>query len=73
MPPFKNGVIKGYDESGFSFLQIMKVTSPLILKNKNVALNFQWKSIQRQIRIEGLIDKMNSDESDEYYNSNIIW
>ena len=33
------------------------------------ALIFHWKSLQRQIRIEGLIEKLNPKKSDKYYNS----
>ena len=63
-------LLKGYDESGFRFFTNYESNKSIdIEQNKNVALNFHWKSLQRQIRIEGLIDKLNTDESDEYYNS----
>ena len=63
-------LLKGYDESGFRFFTNYESNKSIdIEQNKNVSLNFHWKSLQRQIRIEGLIDKLKSDESDEYYNS----
>ncbi len=63
-------LLKGYNESGFRFFTNYESNKSIdIEQNKNVALNFHWKSLQRQIRIEGLIDKLNSDQSDEYYNS----
>ena len=63
-------LLKGYDDSGFRFFTNYESNKSIdIDQNKNVALNFHWKSLQRQIRIEGLIDKLNTDESDEYYNS----
>jgi len=63
-------LLKGYDESGFRFFTNYESNKSIdIEQNKNVSLNFHWKSLQRQIRIEGLIDKLNSDQSDKYYNS----
>jgi len=63
-------LLKGYDESGFRFFTNYESNKSIdIEQNKNVSLNFHWKSLQRQIRIEGLIDKLNSNESDKYYNS----
>ena len=40
-----------------------------ISKNKNVALNFWWRELQVQIRINGLISKASRLESEEYFNS----
>ena len=40
-----------------------------ILSNKNVALTFHWKSLLKQIRIEGQASKVQDDEADEYFNS----
>ena len=37
--------------------------------NSNVCLNFHWKSLLKQIRIEGVIKKLPSDVSDKYFNS----
>ena len=40
-----------------------------ISKNKNVALNFWWRELQVQIRINGSILKASRLESEEYFNS----
>ena len=40
-----------------------------ISKNKNVALNFWWRELQVQIRINGSISKASRSESEEYFNS----
>ena len=40
-----------------------------ISKNKNVALNFWWRELQVQIRINGSISKASRLESEEYFNS----
>ena len=63
-------LLKGYDEIGFRFFtNYQSNKSNDINHNKNVALNFHWKSLQRQIRIEGLIERLNKEQSDEYYNT----
>jgi len=35
--------------------------------NKNVSINFYWKSIKRQVLISGKIKKISSQESDKYF------
>jgi pyridoxamine 5'-phosphate oxidase len=35
--------------------------------NPQVALTFFWKELERQVRIEGLVEKTSEDESDEYF------
>ena len=37
--------------------------------NKFVALNFWWRELQEQIRIEGEVEKLTEEKSDEYFNS----
>jgi len=38
-------------------------------KNKDVAIAFYWPELERQIRIEGRVEKIDSAESDEYFHS----
>ena len=40
-----------------------------ISKNKNVSINFWWRELQAQIRINGSIIKASRLESEEYFNS----
>ena len=40
-----------------------------IVKNKNVSLNFYWKSIERQVLISGKVKKISSQDSDNYFRS----
>ena len=61
-------LLKSYSEKGFIFYtnkNSKKGTS--ISFNPNVALNFYWKSIQKQVRIEGIASIINDKESDEYF------
>ena len=37
--------------------------------NPKVALNFWWRELKKQIRVEGFIEKASSEESDNYFNS----
>jgi pyridoxamine 5'-phosphate oxidase len=37
--------------------------------NPNAALTFFWPALERQIRIEGLVEKMNEIQSDRYFDS----
>jgi pyridoxamine 5'-phosphate oxidase len=36
--------------------------------NNKVALNFFWGELERQIRVEGVAEKLSEDESDAYFN-----
>ncbi len=37
--------------------------------NPNIAVNFLWKEIERQVRIQGLATKISRDRSEAYYHS----
>lgn len=63
-------LLKGFDERGFVFFTNYEShKGKQILENPNAALVFFWKELERQIRIEGTIEKVSSQESDEYFNS----
>lgn len=40
-----------------------------IQNNKQVALNFYWKDVERQVRIEGSAEKVSYEESEQYFHS----
>lgn len=40
-----------------------------MLENPYAALVFWWPSMERQVRVEGIIEKVSARESDEYFNS----
>ena len=40
--------------------------------NNKVAVNFWWREIKKQIRIEGLISKASKEDSDDYFDSRPI-
>jgi pyridoxamine 5'-phosphate oxidase len=61
-------LLKGFDERGFVFFSNYESKKGKALaENPNAALIFFWKEIERQIRIEGVIEKISAAESDEYF------
>ena len=39
------------------------------MENQNVAATFWWGDIERSVRIEGKVEKLSEQESDEYFAS----
>ena len=63
-------LLKSYDENGFVFYtNSNSKKGKAIFSNTNVALNFHWKSINKQIRIEGTVTIISDTEANDYYNS----
>ena len=63
-------LLKSFNEEGFVFYTNSNSKKGKALANNiNVALNFHWKSLQKQIRIEGTVFQVGKTEADEYYNS----
>ena len=63
-------LLKNFDQDGFVFytnLQSKKGIS--LLSNSNASLTFHWKSLLKQIRIEGRAHQVTSKEADDYFNS----
>ena len=61
-------LLKGYDERGFIFFtNYESQKGSELAENPNAALVFFWKEIERQIRIEGIVEKTTAQESDEYF------
>lgn len=63
-------LLKGLDDQGFVFFtNYDSAKGTDIAANPNVALVFFWKELERQVRIEGIVEKVASEESDAYFNS----
>ena len=72
-PSSRMVLLKSYDKNGFVFYtNIQSKKGVSIIKNPNVAINFHWKSILKQIRIEGKIIKVTNKEADAYFDSRHI-
>lgn len=69
-PSARMVLLKGWDPQGFVFYTNFESRKgQQILGNPNVALLFHWKSLQRQIRIEGTAAQVPDEEADAYYAS----
>ncbi|MGE0773831.1 MAG: pyridoxamine 5'-phosphate oxidase [Sphingomonadaceae bacterium] len=69
-PSVRMVLLKGHDERGFVFytnLESRKAKE--LLANPNAALLFHWKSLRRQIRIEGPVSRVSDAEGDAYFAS----
>ncbi|MBO0859209.1 MAG: pyridoxamine 5'-phosphate oxidase [Chloracidobacterium sp.] len=61
-------LLKGCDDRGFVFFTNYESRkSREIMANPRVALTFYWHALHRQVRIEGLAEKVTSEESEEYF------
>lgn len=66
-------LLKGYDEKGFVFFTNYESRKGIELAlNPYAALVFFWKELERQVRIEGKVEKVSAAESDIYFNSRPI-
>jgi len=69
-PSSRMVLLKSYDKNGFVFFtNINSQKGKNILKNSKVALNFHWKSLLRQVRIEGKAKLVSKKEADIYFDS----
>ncbi|MDC0060549.1 pyridoxamine 5'-phosphate oxidase [Pelagibacteraceae bacterium] len=63
-------LLKSHDEKGFVFYtNSNSKKGKSISENNNIALNFHWKTQNRQIRIEGQAKIVSSEVADSYFNS----
>src|SRR5215468_8053206 len=61
-------LLKGCDESGFVFFTNYESRkSREMMSNPCVALTFYWHTLHRQVRIEGVVEKVTPEESEEYF------
>lgn len=70
VPAARIVLLKGYNPEGFIFFTNYESDKGKNLaQNPNAALVFFWKELERQIRIEGTVQKVSAEESDRYFNS----
>ncbi len=69
-PSVRMVLLKGHDNDGFVFYtNLGSRKASEIAVNANVALLFHWKSLRRQIRIEGPLSPVTDAEADAYFAS----
>src|ERR1700712_1816066 len=61
-------LLKGFDNNGFVFYtNYLSRKGKEITKNPLGSLVFFWGTLERQVRIEGTIEKLSKEESDKYF------
>jgi pyridoxamine 5'-phosphate oxidase len=68
MPSVRMVLLKGFDETGFVFFTNLESRKGEQLKaNPKAALCFHWKTLQRSVRVEGLVTPVSPAEADAYF------
>src|SRR5450830_1730749 len=63
-------LIKGYDERGITwFTNYDSRKGQELAGNPYAALQFHWVELERVVRIEGIVEKVSTEESDTYFHS----
>jgi pyridoxamine 5'-phosphate oxidase len=63
-------LLKSFDKNGFVFFtNYDSKKAEQISKNPNVEALFPWIDLERQVRISGLVNKISSTESENYFHS----
>eukprot|EP01057_Protomagalhaensia_wolfi_P001883 Protomagalhaensia_wolfi_Nauph_80__1882@NODE_217_length_3153_cov_201_625883_g163_i0_p2_GENE_NODE_217_length_3153_cov_201_625883_g163_i0NODE_217_length_3153_cov_201_625883_g163_i0_p2_ORF_typecomplete_len215_score48_57Putative_PNPOx/PF01243_20/4_6e20PNP_phzG_C/PF10590_9/4_7e18Pyrid_ox_like/PF16242_5/3_2e07Pyridox_oxase_2/PF12766_7/3_9e05_NODE_217_length_3153_cov_201_625883_g163_i022202864 len=61
-------LIKAYDETGFVFFTNYNgPAGTQLTENPQACLLFWWKELERQVRIEGTVHKIDPEDSDKYF------
>ena len=69
-PSVRMVLLKDFSQNGFVFYTNLKSKKGNELKeNPKVAMCFHWKSLLRQIRINGTVTQVADEVADKYYNS----
>ncbi|WP_376092276.1 pyridoxamine 5'-phosphate oxidase [Roseomonas sp. CCTCC AB2023176] len=69
-PSARMVLLKGLDARGFTFYTNEESRKGQdLLGNPRAALCFHWKSLRRQVRVEGAVERVTAAESDAYFAS----
>lgn len=70
MPSARIVLLKGFYDAGFMFYtNYLSRKGKEITKNPVGALTFFWPSMERQVRIEGTLEKLTKEQSEKYFHS----
>ena len=70
MPSVRIVLLKSHNRNGFVFYTNLKSRKGTELsENPHAAIAFHWKTIRRQVRIEGSTESVTKNEADEYFQS----
>ena len=69
-PSVRMVLLKGHDARGFVFYSNLDSRKGgELAANPNAALLFHWKSLRRQVRVEGPVERVSDAEADAYFAS----
>jgi len=70
IPSARFVLLKGFDERGFRFFtNYQSRKGEELLANPRAALAFFWAKLERQVRIEGRVERLSVEESAAYFHS----
>ncbi|RAI97464.1 pyridoxamine 5'-phosphate oxidase [Chitinophaga skermanii] len=73
LPSARIVLLKSFDENGFVFFtNYDSKKGQELAQNSHACLLFFWRELERQVRIEGIVQKVAEADSDTYYNSRPI-
>lgn len=73
MPSARVVLLKGVDTKGFVFFTNYESRKGIeLLENPVAGMTFYWPSLHRQVRVEGVVEKVTAEESKIYFHSRPI-
>ncbi len=70
VPSLRMVLLKSFSENGFIFYtNLDSQKGNEIKENPNVSMCFHWKSLLRQVRINGLVNQVSDEVANDYFNS----
>jgi pyridoxamine 5'-phosphate oxidase len=67
-PSSRMVLLKKYDPNGFAFYtNYTSRKGRELSENPNAAMLFYWPAVSRQVRIEGIVQKLSQEDADEYW------
>ncbi len=70
LPNVRMVLLKDFSSKGFIFYtNYESCKGQEILASMKASLSFHWKSLHRQVRIRGIVEKVNTQEADAYFQS----
>lgn len=69
-PNVRMVLLKGWDESGFTFFtNLESVKGQELAANPFASICLHWKSLKRQVRAQGAVEAVSTEEADTYFAS----